>query len=580
MLCWYCSDWVSHRNHRCTSRFDDNSLVFVCQSAHSSLDAEMENLSKSTKIAYKRWKNPDLGDEAQSADHGYGAQDTFNEISTITATTVDSGRRQSASGYGTNKSEETFTVDDALEAIGFGIFQWKISLVTGLAWIADAMEMMILSVLGPQLNCEWRLPGYQVALITSVVFVGMGCSSPIWGKISDKYGRKTGLTVCMCWTLYYGLLSAFAPMYGWILVLRGLVGFGIGGAPQSVTLYSEFLPVKMRGICIMLIGAFWAIGAVFEVLLALWIMPTLGWRWLLGLSTIPMAIFVCFCFWLPESPRFDVLMGKRRRAMDTLTRIAKDNGKAMPRGRIAANQQNDRGQIKDLFTPRFSNAFSYYGIVLLTTEMFQSGDSCGTTQQAKIEPSCSLECKYLTSDDYRDLLWTTLAEFPGLLVILVVEYIGRKQSMALCFFMFSLSLLPLYACIGRTALTVFIFIARAFISGGYQVVFVYTPEVFPTENRALAMGTSSAVARLGALITPFVAQVLLRTSVYLTLSVYCGCCLLAGVASLILPIETLGRSLQETSLDQESERSTTTTTSQSNGTPQSSNQPQINQEGF
>lgn len=35
------------------------------------------------------------------------------------------------------------------------------------------------------------------------------------------------------------------------------------------------------------------------------------------------------------------------------------------------------------------------------------------TVAAKIEPSCSLECKYLTSDDYKDLLWTTLAEFPG-----------------------------------------------------------------------------------------------------------------------------------------------------------------------
>lgn len=35
------------------------------------------------------------------------------------------------------------------------------------------------------------------------------------------------------------------------------------------------------------------------------------------------------------------------------------------------------------------------------------------TVAAKIEPNCSLECKYLTSDDYKDLLWTTLAEFPG-----------------------------------------------------------------------------------------------------------------------------------------------------------------------
>lgn len=40
---------------------------------------------------------------------------------------------------------------------------------------------------------------------------------------------------------------------------------------------------------------FWALGTVFEVLLALWVMPTLGWRWLLGFSALPLAIFVGFC---------------------------------------------------------------------------------------------------------------------------------------------------------------------------------------------------------------------------------------------------------------------------------------------
>ena len=42
--------------------------------------------------------------------------------------------------------------------------------------------------------------------------------------------------------------------------------------------------------------AFWAIGSLFEVLLGFLVMPHLGWRWLLGLSTIPTAIFVIFCF--------------------------------------------------------------------------------------------------------------------------------------------------------------------------------------------------------------------------------------------------------------------------------------------
>nr|XP_043867732.1 synaptic vesicle 2-related protein [Solea senegalensis] len=531
----------------------------------------MNHFVSPSSVTYSRWTNPGRRGEVDLTGHSDESQSTDTEICTITSPRIT----RSAPGHDATDTEETFTVEAALDAIGFGIFQWKMSLITGLSWVADAMEMMILSILGPELHCEWRLPSYQTALITSVVFVGMGLSSSAWGNLSDKYGRKTGLFICMSWTLYYGVLSAFTPVYGWLLVLRGLVGFGIGGAPQAVTLYSEFLPAKARGICIMLIASFWAIGAMFEVLLALWIMPILGWRWLLGLSTLPMVLFLCFCFWLPESPRFDVLMGRRDKAEATLRSIAKQNGTVMPRGTLIVHKQKNRGRIRDLFSPQycrttlllwfiwFANAFCYYGVILLTTEMFQAGDSCGATQGAKIEPSCSLECKYLTSADYKDLLWTTLAEFPGLLVIIfAIEYLGRKKSMALCFLMFSLFLLPLYACIGRTALTISIFIARAFIAGGYQVVFVYTPEVFPTENRALAMGIASTMARVGALITPFIAQVMLRSSVNLTLALYCGCSVLAGVASLLLPIETLGRGLQESSVNQEATGQTTAMTSE------------------
>uniref|UniRef100_A0A8D3BXK8 SV2 related protein b n=1 Tax=Scophthalmus maximus TaxID=52904 RepID=A0A8D3BXK8_SCOMX len=477
--------------------------------------------------------------EASSGGHCDESLGTDNE--TCTVTTVPSA----APSSGPDGTGETFTVEDALEVIGFGAFQWKMSLLTGLSWIGDAMEMMILSILGPQLHCEWRLPSYKMALLTSCVFFGMGISSPLWGNLSDKYGRRVSLTICMCWTLHYGLLSAFAPAYGWLLVLRALVGFGLGGTPQSVTFYSEFLPAKARGISIMLIAVlFWAVGTVFEVLLALWVMPTLGWRWLLGLSTLPMAIFVCFCLWLPESPRFDVLSGKRERAVGTLTSIAKQNGTAMPAGKMIAYKQNDRGRIKDLFTPQYRKTTLLLWFIWLvkgTSFYFLLDQSIlfirvWTTNRAKqATTSCSLECKYLTSADYKDLLWTSLAEFPGLIVtLLAVECIGRKKSMALCFFMFSLFCL-----------------CAAFIAGGYQVVFLYTPEVFPTETRAIAMGTSSAMSRLGALITPFVAQVMLRTSMYLTLSVYCGCSVLAGFASLLLPIETLGRGLQESGHDEE-----------------------------
>ncbi|XP_015221729.1 synaptic vesicle 2-related protein isoform X1 [Lepisosteus oculatus] len=482
-----------------------------------------------------------------------------------------------------NPTDDTFMVEDAVEAIGFGKFQWKLSILTGLSWMADAMEMMILSILAPQLHCEWRLPSWQVAFLTSVVFIGMMISSSLWGNISDKYGRKTGLKMSVLWTMYYGILSAFAPVYGWILFLRALVGFGIGGTPQSVTLYAEFLPMKSRAACILLIEMFWALGTVFEVLLAIMVMPTLGWRWLLGFSTVPLILFAFLCFWLPESARYDVLTGNQEKALHTLKRIATENGAPMPLGKLIAARQESRGKIQDLFSPQFrwttvllwfiwfSNAFSYYGLVLLTTELFQAGDVCGVSKGRRMEPRCSLECKYLSTDDYKDLLWTTLSEFPGLIVTLwVIDRIGRKKTMALCFFIFSICILPMFACVGRTALTVFIFIARAFIAGGFQAAYVYTPEVYPTATRALGLGTSSGMARVGALITPFISQVMLESSVYLTLSVYCSCCILAAIASCLLPIETTGRGLQESSHREWGQEMMGRASHRSGGIPQSS----------
>lgn len=65
--------------------------------------------------------------------------------------------------------QEIFTIDDAVEKMGFGRFQIKLSLVTGLAWMADSMEMMVLSILGPALLCAWSLNAREKALITTVV---------------------------------------------------------------------------------------------------------------------------------------------------------------------------------------------------------------------------------------------------------------------------------------------------------------------------------------------------------------------------------------------------------------------------
>lgn len=64
-------------------------------------------------------------------------------------------------------------------------------------------------------------------------------------------------------------------------------------------------------------------------------------------------------------------------------------------------------------------AFCYYGIVLMSTGLFESSNNnrtCSSNLDSgifKTVQSCTAESHYLTTRDYIDLLWTTLAEFPG-----------------------------------------------------------------------------------------------------------------------------------------------------------------------
>ncbi|KAL4223272.1 hypothetical protein ACF0H5_016744 [Mactra antiquata] len=421
-------------------------------------------------------------------------------------------------------AEDTFTIQEAIDNIGFGKFQIKLSILTGVAWMADAMEMMILSILSPALHCDWQINEWKQALITTIVFCGMMCSSSIWGSMCDKYGRKSELILCSVFTCYFGFLSAFAPNFIWLLILRGLVGFGIGGAPQSVTLYSEFLPTASRATCVILVE------------------------------------------WLPESARYDMTRGNRARALTTLERIANENGKPMPLGKLVepTTKGVKRGSVKDLFIPELRrttvilwaiwlvSAFAYYGIVLMTTELFESPDGChGTTKdKSPSDPGCYVHCKTLTRDDYVDLTWTTLAEFPGLfLTVFIIERIGRKFTMAVEFFFFAVFVLLANICTIRPVLTLFLFVARALISGAFQAAYVYTPEVYPTSMRAIGLGSCSGMARVGAIVTPFVAQVMLKVSAYLAITTYGVMSLIAAVASVLLPIETKGREMKDHSHD-------------------------------
>ena len=104
-----------------------------------------------------------------------------------------------------------WTVDQAIDGAGFGRFQLVMLFFTGLAWMGDAMEMMLLSFLGPSVRCEWGVNPAQEGRLTSVVFVGMLFGAPTWGLVADARGRRVAFFCTTLLTFLAGLLSAVSP---------------------------------------------------------------------------------------------------------------------------------------------------------------------------------------------------------------------------------------------------------------------------------------------------------------------------------------------------------------------------------
>uniref|UniRef100_A0ACD5UUC4 Uncharacterized protein n=1 Tax=Avena sativa TaxID=4498 RepID=A0ACD5UUC4_AVESA len=490
-----------------------------------------------------------------------------------------------------DEQSATYTVDDALVSSGFGRYQMLILTYAGIGLIAEAMEMMLLSFVGPSVQLEWDLTAHQESMITSVVFVGELLGAYSWGVVSDHYGRRKGFLFTAIVTSGAGFLSSFAPNYVSLLALRFLVGIGLGGGPVLGSWFLEFVPAPTRGTWMVLFSAFWTVGTIFEASLAWAVMPKFGWRWLLALSSVPSFLLLLFYAITPESPRFLCMKGRITEAVDVLEKMARINNVSLPSGKLvseknieldevsesatllsaaaAGKEEEEIDSIKEddgsnfggiksvskLLSPKlfratvllwmafFGNAFSYYGIVLLTSELSNGNRICAKEEVESVHSN--------NASLYKNVFISSFAEIPGSIVsAMIVDRVGRRLSMASMLFTSCIFLFPLVFSRTEILTRISLFGARLCIAASFTIVYIYAPEIYPTSVRATGIGIASSVGRIGGILCPLVAVALVHncqqtTSILLfELVVF-----LSGVAVMFFPFETKGTRLSDNEAD-------------------------------
>jgi putative MFS transporter len=294
---------------------------------------------------------------------------------------------------------------------------------------------------------------------------------------------------------------------------------------------------------IVLLESFWAYGTLAAGLIAIFVIPTYGWRWAFAVGALPALYAAYLRRALPESPRYLAERGRAAEADAVVRRVERASGgalltleKAVPPARAG------RSRVADLFRPEyrrrtamlwilwFGIVLTYYGIFLwIPTLLVGRGLSV------------------VRSNEFFFL--STLAQVPGYFsAAWLVERWGRKPTLV-TYLLGTAAAAFLFGNAGTDA-GALTFVWAALLSffnlGAWGIVYTYTPELYPTAIRATGAGVAAAVGRVGGIIGPYLTPVLVPLIAQSgTFALFMALLVVTAAAVALLGEETRGRSLEE-----------------------------------
>lgn len=255
------------------------------------------------------------------------------------------------------KSNTRFTVTVAMiVALGGFLMGFDASVISGvIGFIEIEFELTKIQL------------GWSVASLTLTATLAMMVAGPL----SDRIGRRPVLKIAAALFAISAVASALAPSFLILVVARMIGGFGVGAALIIAPMYiAEIAPAELRGrmvsfnqlnIVLGISVAFftnylilslgqsdlaWSLSLRFDE----W-----GWRWMLGIETAPAVFYFFALLFVPESPRWLAMHGKRVEALQILEKVSgPEQARAdlkVVEDSLVSDSRSSEASLKQLFQP-------------------------------------------------------------------------------------------------------------------------------------------------------------------------------------------------------------------------------------
>ena len=400
-------------------------------------------------------------------------------------------------------------------------FHWLVVVGLGVSWILDGLEIQLASLVTGVLTDAktLALTTGEAGFLGSMYLIGEVVGALVFGRLTDKLGRKKLFIVTLAIYLIGSGLGGFAWDYWSLLACRFIAGLGIGGEYTAInSAIDELIPSHYRGrVDIAVNGTYWAGAAIGS---GLWLYlssshVSIDWGWRIAFFIGPLLglIIIFLRRSIPESPRWQMTHGYAEEAEHTvddiearveregvqLTKV--DDAKALE---IAESPKLTLVQLTKIFFGTYPKR-SIYGFTMMVTQAF-------LFNAIFFSYTLVLQVFYHVPENHVAYYFFpfALGNLAGpLLLGHLFDTVGRRKMILLTYGISGLLLLVsawLFNAGHLSALTQTIFwcVIFFFASAGASSAYLTVSEIFPVELRGQAISYFFALSQgAGGVVAPW-----------------------------------------------------------------------------
>ena len=434
-----------------------------------------------------------------------------------------------------------------LDRLPPGSFHRRVMALIGIGMFIDACDIYLApGVLGALVKSGWSDLATN-AWFMFATFGGMLVGTLSSGFIGDRFGRRFSYQANLLVFGIASLAAAFAPNMGVLIGLRFLMGIGLGA--EIVVGYSslaEFMPRAVRGRYVALLSAMTNMGVVVVGFGGLWIIPTIGWRYMFAIIGLAAGGVWLLRKDMPESPRWLEGRGRLAEAEAALQAIEAEAARGGPLPPVRAGAAAPPpGQLRDLFGPRLRRA-TLLGAIISVAGSVSIYGFLSWVPTFLVKEGVSL----VTSLTFHAVMGLG-APLGALLGSVAADRFSRPRIIC-AFTVAEAALGAAYPFVGNGMELMLVGFGLTLCT--YALVAIafglYTPELFPTELRLRGAAVVGSVGRLtGACVGFAIAGIFAGFGVVGVAGFLVCTLLIQAVAVMVLGPETSDRSLEDIAAD-------------------------------